>query len=77
MFPVSAATLSFAPPEPLVGSPNEMLPVSADISVSAQQVIQLANTTQTGYFLTQPIGNHHIITPGNNRKLFEDFMASL
>ena len=42
-----------------------------------QQVIQLLDATQTGYFLTQPIGNHHIITPGNNRKLFEDLMASL
>ena len=42
-----------------------------------QQVIQLADSCQTGYFLTQPIGNHHIITPGNNRKLFEDFIASL
>jgi L-fucose isomerase-like protein len=42
-----------------------------------QQVIQLADSRQTSYFLTQPIGNHHIITPGNNRKLFEDFIASL
>ena len=42
-----------------------------------QQVIQLADKTQTAYFLTHPIGNHHIITPGNNKKLFEDFMASL
>ena len=42
-----------------------------------QQVIQLADTQQTSYFLTHPIGNHHIITPGNNRKLFEDFMAAL
>ena len=42
-----------------------------------QQVIQLADKAQTAYFLTHPIGNHHIITPGNNKKLFEDFMASL
>ena len=42
-----------------------------------QQVIQLADKQQTGYFLTQPIGNHHIIMPGSHRKLFEDFMASL
>lgn len=38
-----------------------------------QQVIQLADKQQTAYFLTNPIGNHHIITPGSNRKLFEDF----
>ena len=42
-----------------------------------QQVIQLADSAQTIYFLTKPIGNHHIITPGNNSKLFEDFMSSL
>ena len=42
-----------------------------------QQVIQLADNEQTDYFLTHPIGNHHIITPGKNRKLFEDFIASL
>ena len=42
-----------------------------------QQIIQLADNEQTAYFLTHPIGNHHIITPGKNRKLFEDFIASL
>ena len=42
-----------------------------------QQVIQLADSEQTNYFLTHPIGNHHIITPGSNRKLFEDFIATL
>jgi L-fucose isomerase-like protein len=42
-----------------------------------QQVIQLTDNLQAHYFLTQPIGNHHIITPGCNRQLFEDFMASL
>ena len=42
-----------------------------------QQVIQLADKEQPRYFLTHPIGNHHIITPGSNRKLFEDFIASL
>ena len=42
-----------------------------------QQVIQLADNEQANYFLTQPIGNHHIITPGSNRRLFEDFIAAL
>lgn len=42
-----------------------------------QQVIQMTDNEQTAYFLTRPIGNHHIITPGKNRKLFEDFIASL
>ena len=40
-----------------------------------QQIIQLSDAAQTSYFLTHPIGNHHIITPGNNRRLFEDFMS--
>ena len=42
-----------------------------------QQVIQLADNEQANYFLTQPIGNHHIITPGSNRRLFQDFIAAL
>ena len=42
-----------------------------------QQIIQLTDNEQTAYFLTHPIGNHHIITPGKNRKLFEDFIAAL
>ena len=29
-----------------------------------QQVIRLADAEQTRYFLTNPIGNHHIIIPG-------------
>ena len=42
-----------------------------------QQVIQLAENEPANYFLTQPIGNHHIITLGSNRRLFEDFIAAL
>ena len=38
-----------------------------------QQLIQLSDKQQAAYFLTSPIGNHHIITPGSNRKLFEVF----
>lgn len=34
-----------------------------------QQVIQLADPTQTTYFLTHPIGNHHIIVPGHHKQL--------
>jgi L-fucose isomerase-like protein len=36
-----------------------------------QQVIQLADKSQTDYFLKQPIGNHHIIVPGHHRELLE------
>jgi L-fucose isomerase-like protein len=34
-----------------------------------QQVIQLADKRQTSYFLTNPIGNHHIILPGHHPEL--------
>lgn len=30
-----------------------------------QQVIQLADSQQARYFLTEPIGNHHVIIPGH------------
>ena len=33
-----------------------------------QQVIQLADKRQTDYFLTRPIGNHHIILPGSRQE---------
>lgn len=34
-----------------------------------QQVIRLDDLRQISYFLTQPIGNHHIIMPGHHRDL--------
>ena len=37
-----------------------------------QQVIRLANPAATSYFLTNPIGNHHIILPGHHRELLEE-----
>ena len=36
-----------------------------------QQVIQLDDPQQAAYFLTQPIGNHHIIVPGHHREAIE------
>ena len=39
-----------------------------------QQVIQLADKRQTDYFLTRPIGNHHIILPGHHRELLENLV---
>ena len=38
-----------------------------------QQVIQLADKRQTDYFLTRPIGNHHIILPGSHQGLLLPF----
>lgn len=37
-----------------------------------QQVIQLTDKHQTKYFLTRPIGNHHIILPGHHKELLEN-----
>ena len=34
-----------------------------------QQVIQLSDKRQANYFLTNPIGNHHIILPGHHPEL--------
>jgi len=34
-----------------------------------QQVIQLSDVSRASYFLTSPIGNHHIILPGHHKQL--------
>ena len=39
-----------------------------------QQVIQLSDKSQTAYFLTHPIGNHHIILPGHQKELLEKIL---
>ena len=39
-----------------------------------QQVIALDDKRQATYFLTQPIGNHHIIMPGHQRELIEGLL---
>ena len=39
-----------------------------------QQVIALDDKQQATYFLTQPIGNHHIIMPGHQRELIEGLL---
>lgn len=39
-----------------------------------QQVIQLADTAKTAYFLSDPIGNHHIILPGHHKALLEELL---
>jgi L-fucose isomerase-like protein len=37
-----------------------------------QQVIRLCNRQRISYFLTEPIGNHHVIVPGHCRELLEE-----
>ena len=42
-----------------------------------QQVIQLSHPSKASYFLTDPIGNHHIILPGHHQDLLEGFLRIL
>ena len=39
-----------------------------------QQVIQLSDKSQVSYFLTNPIGNHHVIVPGCWKSLLEEIL---
>lgn len=39
-----------------------------------QQVIQLSDASQASYFLTNPIGNHHIVIPGHIGSLLEEVL---
>jgi len=39
-----------------------------------QQVIQLSDPRQVSYFLTNPIGNHHIIMPGHQKEVIEELL---
>ena len=40
-----------------------------------QQVIRLDDPAQTAYFLTNPIGNHHIVVPGHVAELINELLA--
>lgn len=40
-----------------------------------QFAIQLDNPAQSTYFLTNPIGNHHIVIPGHHKTMIEALMA--
>ena len=42
-----------------------------------QQVIRLLDKNQTAYFLTEPIGNHHIIMPGHQKAVLNAIMLNL
>ena len=42
-----------------------------------QQIIQLSVPAQASYFLTSPIGNHHIILPGHHQELISELLASI
>ena len=41
-----------------------------------QQVIRLNDPSRMSYFLTDPIGNHHIILPGHYREALEELVRS-
>lgn len=40
-----------------------------------QQVIRLSEPAQAQYFLTRPIGNHHIILPGHHKELLQELVG--
>lgn len=40
-----------------------------------QLLIRLADHTQTEYFFTDPIGNHHVVLPGHHKALLEEMMT--
>lgn len=42
-----------------------------------QQVIQLSEKNLANYFLTRPIGNHHIILPGHQKTLLEELLKTI
>ena len=42
-----------------------------------QQVIRLSDPTQAAYFLTNPIGNHHIVLPGHLGAAFKELTDNL
>lgn len=41
-----------------------------------QQVVRLAHPADAAYFLTRPIGNHHVIVPGHLKALLEAILPS-
>ena len=41
-----------------------------------QQIIRLTDKSQASYFLTEPIGNHHIVAPGHIANLLEELITS-
>ena len=41
-----------------------------------QQFIRLSDKSQASYFLTNPIGNHHIIVPGTYKSLLEELLRA-
>ena len=40
-----------------------------------QQIIRLDDPAKASYFLTAPIGNHHIILPGHHREVLEQLLS--
>ena len=42
-----------------------------------QQVLQLSQPEQANYFLTNPIGNHHVVLPGHNREIIDRLMNAI
>ena len=40
-----------------------------------QQVIRLSDKSKASYFLTNPIGNHHVVLPGHHKEVIEQLLS--
>ena len=41
-----------------------------------QQIIRLSDSSKAHYFLTNPIGNHHIILRGHHKALLQEMIGT-
>jgi L-fucose isomerase-like protein len=40
-----------------------------------QLLVRLTDASRASYFLSNPIGNHHIVVLGHHKRLLEEFLA--
>lgn len=56
---------------------GELLRNQYEDNLCRTQVVVRLTPEEAGYFLTDPIGNHHILIPGHHRAVLEAFVASV
>lgn len=56
---------------------GEVLRNSYEDNLCRTQVCVRLSPADARYFLTRPIGNHHILLPGHHKDLLEEFCASI
>ncbi len=50
---------------------------TTDAFACRTQILVDFNYINMNYFFTNPVGNHHIIVPGNHKKIFRDFFSTI